>query len=83
MSRWKRWNKARFFIVTSFHVGTAFSAEPLAPWNGTAPKVAVVKLVERVTTDDSPDFVPAAERIAVFDNDGMCPVYQPRHKRAP
>jgi hypothetical protein len=46
--------------------------EPLASWNDTAPKKAIVGFVERVTKQGSPDFVPPAERIATFDNDGTC-----------
>jgi phosphoglycolate phosphatase-like HAD superfamily hydrolase len=45
-------------------------AQPLASWNDTAPRQAIVAFVERVTRDGSPDFVRQAERIAVFDNDG-------------
>jgi phosphoglycolate phosphatase-like HAD superfamily hydrolase len=44
--------------------------EPLPSWNDTAPKKAIVALVERVTTQGSPDYVPPAERVATFDNDG-------------
>jgi hypothetical protein len=43
---------------------------PLSSWNDTAPKKAIVAFVERVTKEGSPDFVPPAERIATFDNDG-------------
>ncbi|MGW8186089.1 MAG: hypothetical protein ACWGNK_02445, partial [Desulfobacterales bacterium] len=53
---------------------TAFSAaaqtDPLPSWNDTATKKAIVTFVEKVTTQGSPDFVPPAERIATFDNDG-------------
>lgn len=45
-------------------------AEPLPSWNNGAAKQAVFRFVERVTTKDSPDYVPPDERIAVFDNDG-------------
>ena len=45
-------------------------AEPLPSWNDTATKAAIVEFVERVTRAGSADFIPAAERIAVFDNDG-------------
>ena len=43
---------------------------PLATWNDGAAKPAIVDFVERVTTEGGPDYVPPAERIAVFDNDG-------------
>jgi phosphoglycolate phosphatase-like HAD superfamily hydrolase len=43
---------------------------PLASWHDTAAKKAVVDFVTRVSAAGSPDLVPPAERIAVFDNDG-------------
>ena len=48
----------------------ARAQDPLPSWNEGAAKTAIVSFVERVTKDGSPDFVPVAERIAVFDNDG-------------
>jgi hypothetical protein len=52
----------------------AFSAaaqtDPLPSWHDTATKKAIVAFVEKVTKKGSPDFVPPAERIATFDNDG-------------
>ena len=48
----------------------AQAADPLPSWSDTAAKKAIVEFVTRVTAEGSPDFVPAAERIAVFDNDG-------------
>ncbi len=56
---------------------TAAAADPLPSWNDTAPKQAIVTFVEKVTKEGSPDFVPAAERIAVFDNDGTLWSEQP------
>jgi phosphoserine phosphatase len=60
--------------------GTAsHAADPLASWNDTATKKALVAFVEKVTGEGSADFVPPPERIAVFDNDGTLwsekPVY--------
>ncbi len=53
---------------------TAFSAaaqtDPLPSWHDTDTKKAIVAFVEKVTQQGSPDFVPPAERIATFDNDG-------------
>ena len=43
---------------------------PLASWRDKDAKKAITEYVLRVTDDKSPDFVPAPERIAVFDNDG-------------
>ena len=53
------------------------AADPLPSWNDTAPKKAIVAFVERVTKEGSPDFVPVAERIATFDNDGTLWCEQP------
>jgi phosphoserine phosphatase len=39
-------------------------------WNDGVTKQAIVNFVTKVTTASGPDFVPPAERIAVFDNDG-------------
>jgi len=50
--------------------GAAISADPLPSWNDGKAKQAIVAFVEKVTKEGTPDFVPAAERIAVFDNDG-------------
>jgi hypothetical protein len=44
--------------------------DPLPSWNDGASKQAIVSFVEKVATVGSPDFIPAAERIATFDNDG-------------
>jgi hypothetical protein len=48
----------------------ANASDPLPSWNETAPRQAIVAFVEKVTNQGSSDFVPMAERIAVFDNDG-------------
>jgi hypothetical protein len=48
----------------------ASAADPLVSWNDGPAKQGIVNFVEKVTREGSPDFVPAAERIAVFDNDG-------------
>ena len=55
----------------------ATNADPLPSWNDTAPKQAIVAFVDKVTHLDTPDFVPPAERIAVFDNDGTLWAEQP------
>jgi hypothetical protein len=45
-------------------------AQTLPSWNDGPAKQAIVRFVRVVTTAGSPTFVPPAERIAVFDNDG-------------
>jgi len=44
--------------------------DPLPSWNDGASKKAIVDFVGRTTKQGGADFVPQAERIAVFDNDG-------------
>ncbi|MEM7144109.1 MAG: HAD family hydrolase [Verrucomicrobiota bacterium] len=51
--------------------------DPLPSWNETDTKDHILDFVTRVTTPDSPDFVPPAERIATFDNDGNLWAEQP------
>jgi phosphoglycolate phosphatase-like HAD superfamily hydrolase len=58
---------------------TATPAAALPSWNDTAPKKAIVAFVERVTKQGSPDFVPADQRIATFDNDGTLWAEQPMY----
>jgi hypothetical protein len=55
----------------------AFAADPLPSWNDGATKQSIVKFVEGVTREGSPDFVPVPERIATFDNDGTLWSEQP------
>ena len=45
-------------------------ADPLPSWTEGKAKTAILYFVARTTRQDSPDFVPPAERIATFDNDG-------------
>ena len=53
--------------------------DPLPSWNDTAPRQAIIQFVEKVTKEGSPDFVPAPERIATFDNDGTLWCEQPMY----
>jgi phosphoserine phosphatase len=55
----------------------ARASDPLPSWSDGTPKRAIVAFVERVTAADGRDFVPAADRIAVFDNDGTLWPEQP------
>jgi len=48
-------------------------------WNDGKARKSIVAFVERVTKEGSPDFVPPAERIAVFDNDGTLWSEQPMY----
>lgn len=53
--------------------------DPLPSWNEGEAKTNIIEFVQAVTDDSSTDYVPVAERIATFDNDGTLwserPVY--------
>jgi hypothetical protein len=53
------------------------SADPLPSWNDGRTKQSILDFVAKVTTEGSPEFVPSAERIATFDNDGTLWAEQP------
>jgi phosphoglycolate phosphatase-like HAD superfamily hydrolase len=84
---------AMFLRTASFrHVGLAFGliiaaclvpllalaqSDPLPSWNDGAAKQSIISFVGRVTKSGGADFVPEAQRVAVFDNDGTLWAEQP------
>jgi phosphoglycolate phosphatase-like HAD superfamily hydrolase len=62
------------FLVVAAMVAIASVAiaetDPLPSWNDGATKAAIIAFVDVTTDKSSPHFVPPAERIATFDNDG-------------
>ena len=59
--------------------GTSAQSDPLPSWNDGATKARIVGFVEAVTSKGGKDYVPPAERIAVFDNDGTLWSEQPMY----
>jgi phosphoglycolate phosphatase-like HAD superfamily hydrolase len=58
-------------IAALIWVGAARSADdPLPSWNDCPTKHAIIDFAAKVTKEGGPDFVPVAERLATFDNDG-------------
>jgi hypothetical protein len=55
----------------------ASAQDPLPSWNDTPPKRALLSFIERATKAGTPDQIPPAERIVVFDNDGTLWTEQP------
>jgi phosphoglycolate phosphatase-like HAD superfamily hydrolase len=53
--------------------------DPLPSWNDGPAKQAIVGFVQATTTQGSPNFVPPAERIATFDQDGTLWVEHPMY----
>ena len=61
-----------YFLLLAAALGADFvnAADPLPSWQDVASKRAIVAFVERVTEEGGKGYVPPAERIATFDNDG-------------
>jgi hypothetical protein len=57
----------------------AQTIDPLPSWNDGSAKQSIIDFVGKVTKAGSPDFVPPAERIATFDNDGTLWAEQPMY----
>jgi len=55
--------------------------DPLPSWSDGAAKKAIVEFVQATTTQGSPKFVPTAERIATFDQDGTLWVEHPMYSQ--
>lgn len=64
---------AASFLAIAAHAQT----DPLPSWNDGAAKQAIVSFVKETTTSGSPTFVPEADRIATFDQDGTLWVEKP------
>ena len=60
-------------------IDTIHAQDPLPSWNDGASKKSITDFVTRVTAKGSSDFVPVAERIATFDNDGTLWGEQPMY----
>ena len=71
------WMLALVLLAPAASPRDAAADDPLPSWNDRAAKAAILDFVERVTTPGGDDFVPEAERIATFDNDGTLWAEQP------
>ena len=60
-------------------LASAQNADSLPSWNDGGARQSIIDFVAKVTKQDSPDFVPPAERIATFDNDGTLWSEQPMY----
>ncbi len=66
-----------FLCVVGF--AHAKPVDPLPSWNNGASKASIMQFVSSVTKKDGPYYVPVAERIATFDNDGTLWSEQPMY----
>ena len=72
-----------FLLATAMFIGgPAVAGEPLPSWNDGPSKAGIMDFVARVTAEGGPDYVPPAERIATFDNDGTLWSEQPLYFQA-
>lgn len=70
---------AALICALAFAATVSRAADPLPSWNDGRAKEAIVAFVEKVTKEGAMDFVPEAERVAVFDNDGTLWSEQPMY----
>jgi phosphoserine phosphatase len=78
---------ARLSVLASVGAALALAAatafgqgnDPLPSWNDGAAKARIVGFVQAVTEQGGRDYVPPADRIAVFDNDGTLWSEQPAY----
>ncbi len=59
----------------------AAQTDPLPSWNDGPAKKAIVEFVQSTTTNGNPKFVPPAERVATFDQDGTLWVEHPMYSQ--
>ena len=67
------------FALVFAVLAIAQTADPLPSWNDGNAKLSIIAFVAKVTKEGSPDYVPPAERIATFDNDGTLWAEQPMY----
>ncbi len=67
------------FASLGSDLAIAQTTDPLPSWNDGTAKQAIVQFVAKATKKGAPDFVPPAERIATFDNDGTLWAEQPMY----
>ena len=74
--------RALVFVACIAFGGQAIAqTDPLPSWNDGSAKKAILDFVRTTTTQGSPNFVPADERIATFDQDGTLWVEQPMYSQ--
>jgi phosphoglycolate phosphatase-like HAD superfamily hydrolase len=70
-----------FFMVAMSVTAAPAADDPLPSWNDGPARTAIVRFVGEVTRHGGPDFVPAEERVATFDNDGTLWSEQPYYNQ--
>src|SRR5262245_19326741 len=70
-----------FCAAILLSIAARAQSDPLASWNDGAAKQAIVAFVKETTDPASPRFVPVAERVATFDQDGTLWVEKPMYSQ--
>ena len=80
LPRWRVQPSALATVLVSLLLaGPALAQDRLPSWNDGKTKPAILDFVKKVTAKGSTQFVPPAQRIAVFDNDGTLWTEQPMY----
>jgi len=72
-------SSAVFITLTVLGLSLVRAQDPLPSWNEGSAKQAILEFVKTTTTQGSPQFVSAEERIATFDQDGTLWVEHPMY----
>jgi hypothetical protein len=67
------------FVLVFCSTASAQPVDSLPSWHDGEARQSIIEFVEKVTQEGSPGFVPPADRIAVFDNDGTLWAEQPMY----
>jgi hypothetical protein len=70
---------ASTMLIGALQGGVRAEEDPLPSWSEGTVKQTLLAFVGKVTREGGADFVPPAERIAVFDNDGTLWAEQPNY----
>ena len=74
-------NLTAFVLWALLAAGAYAQTDPLPSWNDGPAKQAIIEFVQATTTQGSAKFVPPAERIATFDQDGTLWVEHPMYSQ--
>ena len=77
LRRINRWLATGFVALAIAGCASTAGTDPLPSWADGPARQAILGFIEDVTRDGSPNYVPPAQRIATFDNDGTLWVEQP------
>ncbi len=70
---------AKVLLALFLFANAVHAADPLPSWHDGKAKQSIITFVTQVTTPGGANYVPAPERVAVFDNDGTLWSEQPMY----